>query len=207
MSQTLTSIQNRQAPSDVFYTPEEVVEMAIDAVKKELVDTSPDHQYWYDPFKGVGAYYNKFPDGVNKDWAEIELGRDFYSYIPEGDGWEDPEDITKRMVVCSNPPYSHLNGVIDRLITLKPDIIQLTIGPLNLTKNRWRALERAGYTITNLIICDVKGWFGHTHIFTFNRNPEPIYKRNPDGTFVEVPQQIQFNLNPAVGTGSYHYSP
>jgi hypothetical protein len=65
MSQTLTSIQNRQAPSDVFYTPEEVVEMAIDAVKKELVDTAPENQYWYDPFKGVGAYYNKFPDGVN----------------------------------------------------------------------------------------------------------------------------------------------
>ena len=197
LSRALTGVQNRQAPSDVFYPPNEVVDMALNMCSEDIEEE--EKTIWYDPFKGVGAYYDKFPEGQDKDWGEIMLGRDFYNYTPEK--WGDEYD---KKIICSNPPYSHLNGVIDRLIKLNPDIINLTIGALNLTKNRWKRLKDAGYNITALTACSVKGWFGQTMIWQFEKNPVKIYKKIR-GEFVEVDRSIDFKLNKKRGTHDYIY--
>lgn len=34
--------------------------------------------YVLEPFRGEGAFYNTFPNYVNKDWCEIEDGLIFY---------------------------------------------------------------------------------------------------------------------------------
>ena len=55
---------------------------------------------WYDHFKGTGNYYNQFPN-VKKYWSEIIDGRDFF------------KTKGKVNVLCSNPPYSILNKVLE----------------------------------------------------------------------------------------------
>ena len=35
-----------------------------------LVPLVPGHR-WIDPFRGLGAFYTQFPEGVTKDWAEV----------------------------------------------------------------------------------------------------------------------------------------
>lgn len=33
-----------------------------------------------DGFKGGGAFYNQYPENIEKDWCEIDEGRDFFDY-------------------------------------------------------------------------------------------------------------------------------
>ena len=184
LAKSCKSIQKRVVASDVFYTPVEVVRGAIDMVAGSILLYSNvadfdgytiDRVTWYDPFKGLGAYYNEYPTEVDtitcyKDWAEIVLGKDFWKYNP--DHWEDSYrgDIkTNLKVICSNPPYSVLNSVISRCIELDADIINLTIGCMNLTRPRVDRLEKAGYKMTKMTVCDVKGWFGMTNIVQFEK--------------------------------------
>jgi hypothetical protein len=198
LAKTCKKIQSRTKASDVFYTPSELVDesikMSIDGAHtinetrySNLYCDDGDWDgnlvrniYWYDPFKGLGAYYNKFPSIVDaysddggcedhgrriackKDWAEIVLGKDFYRYTPE---WE--EDDIK--IICSNPPYSCLNAVVMRCIELNPDIINLTLGSMNLTRTRINLFKINGYTLSKITITDVKGWFGITNIVQFEK--------------------------------------
>ena len=51
-----------------------------------------------EPFKGEGAFYDAFPNYVNKDWAELEQGRD-YTDLSGSYDW-----------VITNPPFSLYTG-------------------------------------------------------------------------------------------------
>jgi len=166
-TQTLHSIQSRSKPSDTFYTPKEVVLKAIENCR-ELVDTINDHRVeccgeeplqatWYDPFKGQGAFYERYPIEDKKDWAEITQGRDFYKTDPV---WP-REDIK---IICSNPPYSHLDGVLKRCVQVDADIICLTVGLMNITRPRLCRMEGYGYRLMGMTMVDVKNWFGMSNI-------------------------------------------
>jgi hypothetical protein len=70
-----------------------------------------------DPFRGDGAFYNNYPETVEKDWCEIDLGKDFFDYTEKVD-W-----------IVSNPPYSIFGPVIEHSMEIADNIVYLI--PLN----------------------------------------------------------------------------
>ena len=70
-----------------------------------------------DPFRGKGAFYDNFPSFVEKDWCELDEGKDFFSYNERVD-W-----------IISNPPYSIFNEVLEHSFELCDDIVYLI--PIN----------------------------------------------------------------------------
>lgn len=135
------NIKQRDTANDVFITPLELAKTHIEMIEGDADDV------WYDPFKNDGSYYNQFPT-EHKDWSEILQGRDFFEY----DG--------KPTVICSNPPYSMIDKVLEKSISLKPRVISYLIGIGNLTARRMEMMERAGYKIRTLHMCKVYKWYG-----------------------------------------------
>lgn len=94
MSLTGIAIQSRDIPNDVFLTPQELAKKLI-----EKTDIEPYYSL-YDPFKGEGAFFDNYPPQNQKEWAEIEKGRDFF------------ESNEKFDFIISNPPFSKLTDVL-----------------------------------------------------------------------------------------------
>ena len=68
---------------------------------KELIKQVPlvEGDKVLEPFKGEGSFYNNLPDFVEKDWCEIEEGRNYKDYDKEFD-W-----------CISNPPFRLQEGI------------------------------------------------------------------------------------------------
>lgn len=92
-------------PNDNVRTPEHISKFAID-----LFDLGG---IVLDPFMGEGSFYNQFPDWIDKDWCEIDKGRDFFDYNKKVD-W-----------IISNPPYSILDEVLDHSFEIADNIVYL----------------------------------------------------------------------------------
>jgi hypothetical protein len=140
-SETSRAIQKRTNPNDVFITPLALAKSHIDLIAARDGDT------WFDPFKNNGSYYNQFPT-ENKDWTEILEDKDFFAY----EGTPD--------VICSNPPYSIIDRVLEKSVSLKPRVISYLIGINNLTTRRMEIMENAGYKIRAFHVCKVWKWYG-----------------------------------------------
>ena len=155
-------IKKREKANDVFITPPE---LALKQIK--MIDVI-ENEVWLDPFKNTGNYYNQYPENVEKDWTEILEGKDFFEY----DGKVD--------VICSNPPYSILNDVIEKCIKLKPRVISMLIGQGNFTCVRMEKLNKAGYGLTKIHFCKVFKWYGMSMMVQFEKDKENIisYDRN-----------------------------
>ena len=149
-STTGHSIKQRGAPNDVFYTPASAVEKHLSLINSLTSDK------WLDPFKGKGAYYDVFPPAT-KDWCEITEGRDFFEYT-------EPCDI-----ICSNPPYSLIDRVLEHSIELKPRIISYLIGQGNLTSKRIEYMNNNGYALTKCHLTKIFKWYGMSYIVVFER--------------------------------------
>jgi hypothetical protein len=153
MSSTIShTIKHRTTPKDVFYTPTAVAQRHISIVN-QFADKD---DVWLDPFKGQGVYYNNFPT-ENKQSGEITEGVDFFERT-------DPVNI-----ICSNPPYSCLDKVIQHSISLNPTIISYLLGYGAMTPRRMKMLNDAGYTLKNIYITKVFKWYGMTEAYTFVR--------------------------------------
>ena len=135
------TIKQRENPNDVFITP-----LALAKTHIDMIETR-DNDIWYDPFKNNGSYFNQFPT-ENKEWSEILDGKDFFEY----DG--------SPTIICSNPPYSMIDQVLEKSISLKPRVISYLIGVQNLTARRMEMMENAGYRIKALHMCKVFKWYG-----------------------------------------------
>jgi hypothetical protein len=151
MSAKATKIKQKKVPNDVFITPLPLAKKAID-----MIDVIQG-EIWYDPFKNSGSYYNQFPDGNEKKYTEILENKDFFDFDEKVD------------VICSNPPYSMLDKVIEKSIALKPRVISYLIGVNNLTCRRIEMLEKAGYVMTQMHMCKVFKWFGMSFIVQFEK--------------------------------------
>lgn len=141
LSNTSTSIKKRDLSNDVFITPLGLAKLQIDSIKhykKEI---------WFDPFKNSGSYYNQFPT-EDKEWTEILLGRDFFKFNGKVD------------IICSNPPYSMIDKILEKSAKLKPRVISYLIGINNLTAKRMEMMEQHGYYITYFHVTKVWRWFG-----------------------------------------------
>ena len=155
-------IKQRVNPNDVFITPLELAKKAIDMVDYQ------ENFVWYDPFKNSGSYYNQFPSECEKEWSEILDGKDFFEFDKDID------------VICSNPPYSLLDKVIEKSIQLKPYTINYLIGINNLTTRRIEMLNKANYGLTKIHMCKVWKWYGMSIIVQFDYDKENVisYGRN-----------------------------
>ena len=157
MSKSITShnIKQRETPNDVFITPLKLAKYNIDMIEYN------EDEIWYDPFKNNGSYYNQFPN-ENKKWSEILEERDFFTFDEKVD------------IICSNPPYSMINKVLEKSVELKPRIISYLIGINNLTAKRLEYMENNGYYITKLHMCKVFKWYGMSMIVVWEREKKSI---------------------------------
>lgn len=157
MSKSITShnIKQRKIPNDVFITPLKLAKYNIDMIEYN------EDEIWYDPFKNNGSYYNQFPN-ENKKWSEILEERDFFTFDEKVD------------IICSNPPYSMINKVLEKSVELKPRIISYLIGINNLTPKRLEYMENNGYYITKLHMCKVFKWYGMSMIVVWEREKKAI---------------------------------
>jgi hypothetical protein len=144
------SIQSRTTPNDVFYTPESAVIKHLSLIHHNPTDK------WLDPFLGQGAYYDRFPT-ENKDWTEISKGRDFFDYTGHAD------------IICSNPPYSMIDLVLEKSVQVKPRIISYLIGQGNLTPKRIAYMNQQGYGLTHIHMLKIFKWYGISYIVVFEK--------------------------------------
>ena len=148
----------RERKNDIFLTPEEVAKHHIEsvaAVRGYGDDT------WVDPFRNTGVYYDNFPeDCYEKDWCEILRGRDALTYDYEG------------CIVCSNPPYSLITPLLERMVETHASVISLLIGCLNVSTPRLNKMREAGYVIVNIQLYNVKGYMGTSFAITWMRKEE-----------------------------------
>lgn len=147
------AIKNRKEAKDVFLTPIELAKNHIN-----YIEYNPD-EIWFDPFKNSGNYYNNFPNN-NKVWTEILDGKDFFEFDEKVD------------IICSNPPYSIINPILEKCIQLNPRIISFLIGVNNLTTKRIENLNKSGYGLSKLKMLKVNDWFGMSFIAIFEKGKE-----------------------------------
>lgn len=144
------SIKQRDISKDVFYTPDKLMREHLNLV----VEYTTPNDKWYDPFYGEGIYYNNYPTD-NKDFSEITLGKDFFSYN------------TKVDIIVSNPPYSMIDKVLKHSVSLKPRVISYLIGMGNLTTRRIEYMNQQGYGMVKLHLTKVYKWYGMSFIVVF----------------------------------------
>ena len=154
-SETNRTIQKRTNANDVFYTPETAVRSHLALINSHEGDK------WFDPFLGQGAYFNAYPT-TNKDWCEIAKDRDFFTYHDKVD------------IICSNPPYSMIDRVLEHSVTLEPRIISYLIGQGNLTTKRIEYMNTQGYGLASLHMLKVWKWFGMSYIVTFEKGKQNV---------------------------------
>ena len=141
--------------NDVFYTP---VEIAVEMM--EMAELKPgDHVL--EPCYGGGVIYNLIPDYCDKEWCEIEKGRDFFDYTGT------PTHI------ITNPPFSLFTRFIEKMIELQPQTITLLFGCMNMSLPRINLLIDAGYTITKQHHTWWKPVIGFVCVIQFELYAEP----------------------------------
>jgi len=110
--------------NDKIYTPMDVA--------KQIVDKFAFYGKVLDPFKGKGAFYDQLPDGIEKEWCETDLGRNFFDYKEHVD-W-----------IISNPPYSIFTELMLHSYEIADNIVYLI--PLNkVVSSMGRVRELAAY--------------------------------------------------------------
>jgi hypothetical protein len=95
--------------TDKVYTPSHIAKL--------IINKFPLSGKVLDAFKGKGAFYNNYPEGVEKDWCEIDEGKDFFEYNEHVD-W-----------IITNPPYSIYDEVMEHSMEIADNIVYLV--PLN----------------------------------------------------------------------------
>lgn len=154
-SNTSHKIKQRENPNDIFITPLKLAKYNIDMIEYNQDDI------WYDPFKNNGSYYNQFPN-ENKKWSEILEDKDFFTFDEKVD------------IICSNPPYSMIDKILEKSVELKPRIISYLIGVNNLTAKRMEYMENNGYYITKIHMCKVFKWYGMSMIVIWEKDKKSI---------------------------------
>jgi len=153
-SQISRKIKERAHPKDVFYTP-------LSVVKKHIasLDAGPE-DIWLDPFAGKHIYYDNFPSD-NKDYAEITEDKNFFDYDKKVD------------VICSNPPYSCIDKVLEKSVALQPRIISYLLLEGKMTPKRIEYMNQNSYSLTGMYMCKVYSWYGMAVAYTFTKMTKP----------------------------------
>lgn len=158
---------------DTYLFHQTPVKLAVDLIKRvPLVEGD----VVYEPFRGEGAFYNSLPDFVVKRWAEIEEGKDFKDETEPVD-W-----------VISNPPFRLESGgkrenafwkIISHFLPMTRKGIAFLGNDYclaTLTPKRLSVLEEMGFSITNVIVCNVKKWRGRYFFIIIEKKPSSFYR-------------------------------
>lgn len=143
-------IKHRDKPNDVFYTPGPLVDTHIQFVRDLIHDG-----IIYEPFLGGGAYTDGFSrNGLSNPvvWSEIEKGADFFEHNECVD------------YIISNPPYSIIDIVLEKSVSLNPAFISYLIGVNNLTARRLETMRGYGYYLARVKLLKVFAWYGMSYI-------------------------------------------
>ena len=149
-SNTSHAIKARKEAKDVFYTPLLVAQTHISQIKHKEEDM------WFDPFYGKGIYYDNFPT-TKKDFTEIALGKDFFT-----------SDV-KPDIICSNPPYSMVDEVLQKSVEMNPRIISYLLLQGKMTPKRLEFMKQHNYGLTAVYTCKVYQWYGMAEAYTFEK--------------------------------------
>jgi type I restriction-modification system DNA methylase subunit len=159
--------------NDIYYfhqTPQKLCEELIKHVDLKEGDKV------FEPFRGEGAFYNSYPDFVEKDWTEITEGRDYKNYEGSID-W-----------VITNPPFklddkNKRENSFYTLLKYYSDKVNKGIAFLgndwcfaSLTPKRLEELKNNGLYIHNIIVCNVKKWRGRYFFIILKKEPSDFYK-------------------------------
>jgi len=153
------SIKARKNVNDKFYTPTDLVKVHLNLVKDFVIDSD----VIFEPFYGSGNYFNLFSSyfpNNTYDYCEIDLGLDFFNY----------EKCCN--VIISNPPYSCIDKVLEKSVSLNPHTISYLIGQGNLTTKRIEFMNNNGYFLSRLFLCKVFQWYGMSLICVFTKNAD-----------------------------------
>lgn len=148
---------------------------------KDLISHIPliDGDIVLEPFKGEGAFYNSFPDTVQKEWCEIEDGKDWKSYEGEID-W-----------VISNPPFrlttnSKRENAFFTILNHYSTRVRKGMAFLcndkcfsTLTPKRIKNFNENGLYINKIIVCTVKQWRGRYFFMVFEKTNKNLYQYLP----------------------------
>ena len=172
-SARLNDIKTREQPNDLFYTP---AELAIELIAKVPIEEG---DVLLDPFAGAGVWFDNYPAGFEKSWAEITRGVDFWSIEKRYD-W-----------LITNPPFSNLTKIFEKSCSLSIKGFAYLL-PLNaLSYSRLEALQTMGFKITSLsIFKNPKKWgIGFQMCFV-------VWTRTTSKSIIDMPksEQIQQQL-------------
>lgn len=149
-------IKYRENPKDIFYTPIDLVKQHLDYVLPYVKE----NDIIFDPFYGTGNYYKLFetyfPNNTY-DFTEIEMNKDFFEY---------DKNVN---IIVSNPPYSMIDKVLEKSVSLNPFIISYLIGLHNLTPKRIEYMNEKGYFLVKIKMLKVFKWFGMSAIVIFKK--------------------------------------
>ena len=166
MKYNVDKVKKRSKANDVFITPLKLSQKQI-----KMIDSNDD-DIWFDPFKNNGSYYDQFPifsknnllnysvlDFYNSrhEWTEILQNKDFFKFNEKVD------------IICSNPPYSLMDKILEKSVALNPRVISYLIGVNNLTAKRIEYMENNGYGLKKIHMCKVWKWFGMSFIVQFEK--------------------------------------
>jgi len=158
-STTSHKIKHRKEAKDIFYTPLTVVKKHIESVNSIPADK------WLDPFAGKHIYYDNFPT-ENKDYTEIQENKDFFTYTNQVD------------IICTNPPYSILDKVLEHSVKLNPRVISYLLVEGKMTPKRIEFMNTNGYSLTGMYMCKVFKWYGMAVAYTFTKMENPTNQVN-----------------------------
>ena len=151
-----SKIKKRKTANDVFYTPIPLVKIHLELLRQYVGD----NDLIYDPFFGTGNYYNTYKEYFPSnrfEFSEIELGKDFFNYNTNVD------------VIVSNPPYSMIDKVFEKSVSLNPHTISYLIGQNNFTCKRVAFMNHHGYFLDKVYFTKVFKWFGMSVICVFTK--------------------------------------
>jgi hypothetical protein len=153
-------IQTRKEANDRIYTPPQMVDLMLG-----MCDFK-DGDVVLDPCRGKGAFYDKLPNNVIKEWCEIDDGVDFFKYNKRVD-W-----------IVGNPPYSIWDKWLDHTMELTDKFVYV-FGHLNLRQRRIGRILEKGFAITDIIFTEVEWWFGSSFLVKFEKGKQPVVKYHP----------------------------
>lgn len=92
-------------PNDKIMTPRNIA--------KQIIDLFEIKGKCLDAFMGDGSFYEQYPKNIEKDWCEIDKGRNFFDYNEKVD-W-----------IITNPPYSIFDEVLAHSFEIAENIVYL----------------------------------------------------------------------------------
>lgn len=175
-SEICRGIQRREEGNDIFYTSQKLARNLIEMVPLEKGDTV------LDPALGTGSFYDNFPEYVEKDYCEIEEGKDFFKYDKKAD-W-----------IITNPPYSILDDWFRKSCKISHKGFGYLIGIKNLTAKRIEECNEHDFGLTKLHIFKIYEWFGMSCFILFEKGKENIitydrtvwHAKKPNETYKQI---------------------